>query len=69
MLNYILTIVIWAIGRIRSNQRSGDSGEPRLARYRAHDVGPKAGSNYDINEDPVMLRAMDLDSERTNGWE
>ena len=55
MLNYILTIVTWAIGRLRNNQ---ESGETRLRRYRAHDVSPKAGSSYDINEDPVMLRAI-----------
>ena len=55
MLNFILTIVTWAIGRLRNNQESGDT---RLPIYRAHDVGPKARSNYDINEDPVMLRAI-----------
>ena len=55
MLNYILTIVTWAIGQIRSNQGSGDT---RLTRYGVHYVGPKVGSNYDINEDPAMLRAI-----------
>ena len=55
MLNFILTIVTWAIGRLRDNQESGDT---RLPRYRVHDVGPKAGFNYDMNEDPVMLRAI-----------
>ena len=26
--------------------------------YFVHDLAPKAGSNYDINEDPIMIRAI-----------